>query len=834
MARVIAEAAVRLVVDKKGLGASIRREFRAAVKEATAGGNLFDDVNRDADDSAKRVRLTWAKALGGVRSLLGGFASSIGTISKALLAGVAVAGAVAGVVSLTSAVLALGSALVQASGVAALLPAALAAIVAVNATLKIGLSGISDGFKAIGEDAATFNEAIKNLAPNAQDFLRSVRSMKPAFDQLRLDVQNRLFLDLGDTVKKLGTTYLPVADRLFVTIAGSLNNAARQTAAFALSGKTVGTVGTLVDNVRTAVESLSRAFAPAIAALLDITTVGSSFLPGFADSIREASVRFAEFIRAAAESGRLQQFFQNAIDTVQQLGRIAGNVFGGIGNIMDAARVTGGGLLSTLENITASFKEFTGSAQGQEALQTFFASMQRAVRALGPAFFELITVIGRDFVPILADLASIIGPVLRPLFEAFGQLLQAARPLIDALAKAFAKALGALQPFFEALGKAIEEALPVLIPIIDDIGKAFADLFEAMVPLAPVFVDLLEAVLPILPPFLDMVVEIMPELIDIIKAAMPIIQGLVDLFVAILPIITDVVNFILNVFVPIFTVIGETIGGLYDVIAFVINKIWEVITTVFGAIGDFFVGFWNDTTAVFHQFLGPIADFFSGGFNGMFQNVVNWASGVLTSIRNTMSGMVSNIGQGISDAVQWFKDLPGRVLGALGDVGSWLFNAGKQVIQGLLNGLKAAVGSILNFFKNLVSQAVSSVTDALKMGSPSKVFYDIGINTGQGWINGLKAISPAVAAAAADMAGVTLDGFGNPLLGSASGGTGAGAAGAATVVNQTNVMQPGTDVKQFSDLVLGRSWGDYLSGAATLTVARNGVQAGVNDQWVGA
>lgn len=834
MARIIAEAGVRLVADRKGLGASIRREFRAAVKEATSGTSLFQDVDDDADRSARRVRNVWTSAFNGLRSAASGLIGTLAGVGKVLLIGTAAAGAVAGIVSLTTAVASLGSALLTASGVVGLLPAALAGLAAIKGTLALGLSGVGDALKTVGEDAATFNEAIKDLAPNAQAFARAIREQKGAFDQLRLGVQNRLFFELSDVIQPLAERYLPLADRLFTTIAGSLNNAARQAASFAQSGRTVSTVGTLVDNVRSSVQGLSGAFAPAIAALLDITTVGSSFLPGLSDAISEASKRFAEFIRHAAESGQLEEFFQRAIDTLKQLGRIISNVFGGLHNVFAAANAQGAGLLDTLEKITQAFKDWTGSASGQTALQSFFESMQRIIAALGPAFFSLIEVIGRDFIPILADIAEAIGPALRPLFETLGRLLVALRPVIQAVAKAFATALEALAPFFDALGDAVTDMLPTLLPVIQDIGQAFADLFTAMIPLAPVFVDLLAAVLPILPPFIQMLTEIMPELIDIIKALMPIIQGLADLFIAILPILTDVINFLLNVFVPVFQVIGFVVGGLYTVIATVITAIWTVITTVFGAIGDFFVDFWNDTTATFHNFLGPIADFFSGGFDGMFQTVVGWAGSILSSIRNTMGQLVDSVGQGIQDAIQWFKDLPGRVLGAIGDAGKWLYNAGKQVIQGLINGLKSAVGDVLNFFKNLVSQAIGSVTSALKIGSPSKVFAEIGVNIGRGLIVGLQAITPAVGEAAAAMAGVTTDGFTNPLAPGGTAFAGDTNGTGTTVINQTNVMRQGTDVKQFSDLVLGRTVGDLLSGASTLTVARTGVQAGVNDQWVGA
>jgi phage-related protein len=832
VARVIAEAAVRLVTDRKGLAGAIRRDFRAAIKEATAGSSLFDGVERDSDATSSRVSRRWTNVLNGLKSSLGGLVGGLAGIGKLLLIGTAAAGAVAGVTSLTTAVAGLGSALITASGIVGLLPAALAGIAAIKGTLALGLSGVSEGFKAVAEDATTFNEAIKNLAPNAQEFLRAIRAQKGAFDDLRLDVQNRLFVGLADAVKPLAEKYLPLASRLFVTIAGSLNNAAREATSFALSGQTVGKVGTLFDNLRASVESLSGAFAPAIAALLDITTVGSTFLPRMSDAIAGASNRFAEFIREAAQSGQLEEFFQRAIDTIKQLGRIAGNVFGGLGNVMSAAKSQGAGLLNTLESITQAFQTWTGSTSGQEALKSFFASMKRVVEALGPPFFALIEVIGRDFIPILADIATIIGPVLKPLFETFGRLLQALRPLIDAIASAFGTALAALGPFFDALGEAITDAMPVLGPLIQEIGEAFAQLFQALVPLAPVFVELLEALLPIVPPLIQMVAEIMPELIDLIEALMPLIKALADAFVAALPIITDIVNFLLNVFVPIIEVVSESIAGLVILVTAVFKGIWDAVVGFLTLVGEFFTNVWNDITRQVGAAWDAITGFFSNGIGNALSAVGGFFVNLWNGFKTAMSNIGNAVATGVGNVVDWFKALPGRILDTISGLAGQLFNAGLNVIKGLLNGLKNAAGAVIDFFKNLIKNAISSVYSALGIGSPSKVFHQIGVWVGEGMVNGLKEITPAVADAANTLAGVTTDALDNPFRVGAGTVNGVAPAGS-TFVTQTNVMQPGTDVKQFSDIVLRRGLGDLLSTASTLTVARNGVQAGVNDQWVG-
>jgi len=832
MARVIAEAAVRLTVDRKGLGESIRREFREAVKEASGGGSMFDSIDRDSDESARRTEKRWVSVLGGLKSSLTGLLSGFAVTGKFLLLGTAAAGALAGIVSLTTGVISLGSALVTASGVVGLLPAALATLAAVKGTLALGLSGISDGFKAVTGDAATFNEAIKGLAPNAQSFLRAIREQAGAFKDLKLDVQNRLFLGLADAIKPLANNYLPLANRLFVTIAGSINNAARQTVDFANSSQTVGKVGTLVDNVRRSVQSLSEAFAPAVAALLDLTTVGSNFLPGISDAISNASKRFAEFIREAAQSGKLQEFFQRAIDTLKQLGRIVSNVFDTLKNVMGAARSQGAGLLNTIEAITGAFKAWTASTTGQEALKSFFASMQRVVHALGPAFRELVEIVGRDFVPILADIAETIGPVLKPLFETFGRLLVSLRPLIQALAGAFATALAALEPFFNALAKAIDEAMPTLGPIIQDIGKAFADLFKALVPLAPVFVQLLEVLLPIIPPFVRMIADIMPTLIDLLKALMPLIQELANAFIALLPFIANVVNFFGDVFIPIISVVSQSIAGLVILVTAVAKGIWAVVTTVFGAIADFFVNIWNGITGVFSAAWDAIQSFFSNGISGALASVGQFASNLWNAFKSAMGNAVSAVISGIGDIVSWFAGLPGKILGALGDLVGKLFQAGKDLIQGLWNGIKSMVQKIIDAVKNLVNDAITTAKKALGIQSPSTVFKEIGRNVGLGMIAGLDGIAPAVADAATAMADVSTDALGNPFATGANAVAGA-ATGTTTVVNQTNVMRPGADVKQFSDIVLRRGLGDFLSGASTLSVVRNGVQAGVNDQWVG-
>lgn len=837
--RIIAEAGVRLVADRRGLGASIKREFRGAIKEAIAEGGFFDAFERDSDRSSRRVGSQWKKVLGGIASGVGNVFAGFANIGKLLLIGTALAGALASVTSLTLAVGALGAAFVQASGLAALLPAAMAGLVVVSSTVKLAMAGMGDAMKAVASgDAAAFDEALKNLSPAARDFARSVRDVKPAFDAMRLDVQQQLFEALGDVVRPLADTYLPIFGAAFEGIARNIGIAGRDVADFLLQAEQTQRVSVFTANLQEAFIGLRSAIVPAVSAILDVVTTGSTFLPRLTNSISQFAQNFASKIRTMSENGQLEEFFNRAIAAAQTLGRIFGNVFEGIGNIMSAAEEASGGLLQNIEHLTQKFADFTGSAEGHEALVSFFESMRRVVDALSPAFFELVTVIGRDFVPILATIAEAIGPVLQPIFAALGGLLRALAPLLKALAQAFATVLAAFEPVIDAFSKAINDAMPTLGPIIRDIGTAFANLVKSLAPLAPVFVDLLVALLPIVPPLVQMVADIMPKLIELIKAVIPYVQGWAQVMITLIPIFADIVNVILTVLVPVIQVIATVLGAVLTFAAGVIKGLWDVIVTVFTAIRDFVVWIWNGIGDFFSGIFSTIGDLFSDGIGGLVGKVGEWFSQIWSKITTAMGNILKAVGDALTGVAKWFLDLPGKILGAIGDAARWLYDTGRDLIQGLINGIKDMISNLIGAVTGAVDGAVGAARKGFGTHSPSTVFRDIGIDVGQGLVNGMSAMSTSITDAAVDMVSAAMagtDGFGSINF---TGGGATGAAGvlaaAGTIVNQTNVMQPGADVKQFSDLVLRRGMGDFLSAASTLTVARTGVQAGVNDQWIGA
>lgn len=166
------------------------------------------------------------------------------------------------------------------------------------------------------------------------------------------------------------------------------------------------------------------------------------------------------------------------------------------------------------------------------------------------------------------------------------------------------------------------------------------------------------------------------------------------------------------------------------------------------------------------------------------RNAWNAITGAVSGAWRSITGAISS---GVSTAVSWVAGLPGRLLGALGNLGSLLWNAGADLINGFINGIKNMVGRVASAALDVARSAVNAVKDFLGINSPSRVFAGLGQNVGQGFVQGMASMRPAVAAEMARMADTqALGGLGGLSVGrSSSSMLGAGTRSSLTSVGAT-------------------------------------------------
>lgn len=318
-------------------------------------------------------------------------------------------------------------------------------------------------------------------------------------------------------------------------------------------------------------------------------------------------------------------------------------------------------------------------------------------------------------------------------------------PQIVAMLPKIVTGIGAvLKALVPALAKALPQLVPALITAVQDLLNAlitalptvFQTLVTALPMLIKAFVQLFLALLQALPQIIAIVAAAIPQIVDAIVTSLTdptslqaIIMGMVQLMMALITAIPIIVN------------------ALVAALPVIIKNILAVLT--------------NPT------FIRQMID-----------------AGVQL-LKAVISGLVSMTGSIIGAAWDIIKAI-GNVLSP-----SSLFNIGKNVVQGLWNGIQDMGGwlkdKIINFVKDKIPGPIRS---ALGIHSPSKVAAALGMQVPAGLAKGIDANSSMVAKAADDMANKAIVGMTSPLYSPsvAFGGVNGVGAGASGVNNNTQTQ----------------------------------------------
>lgn len=130
-------------------------------------------------------------------------------------------------------------------------------------------------------------------------------------------------------------------------------------------------------------------------------------------------------------------------------------------------------------------------------------------------------------------------------------------------------------------------------------------------------------------------------------------------------------------------------------------------------------------------------------------NVINLlkelGSSIVAKIGPWFSSVLSNIGTFVSDIFKKLGELPGKAI-----------EIGKNLIQGLIDGVKKLAGKAVDAVKDVGKKLVSGIKGVLGIHSPSKVFEQLGEYTAEGFQIGYSdAMSDFEADATASMSALT-------------------------------------------------------------------------------
>lgn len=149
-------------------------------------------------------------------------------------------------------------------------------------------------------------------------------------------------------------------------------------------------------------------------------------------------------------------------------------------------------------------------------------------------------------------------------------------------------------------------------------------------------------------------------------------------------IVTEISTFLATAWNTIKTIITTVLTAIQTVFTTVWNAIKTVITTIVNGIKNTISTVWNSIKSTVSSVVNAIKNTVSNVFNSMWNG-----------IKSTISGIYNTIVSGFNSAISFITSLPSRA-----------FQWGKDIIMGIVNGIKSCIGAI--------GDAVSSVANKIK------------------------------------------------------------------------------------------------------------------------
>lgn len=246
---------------------------------------------------------------------------------------------------------------------------------------------------------------------------------------------------------------------------------------------------------------------------------------------------------------------------------------------------------------------------------------------------------------------------------------------------------------------------------------------------------------------------------SIFSAAWEWIKGIFDSF-------TSTISTIWN---TVWQAVSDFVMGIWEGIktgiSTAIDFVWNIISTVLTTISTLWSNIWNRIKSLISGVWEGIKGIVSGAINAVWSTlsgVLSTISGLWSGAWNGIKSFVSTawdniktaISNGISRVVDLVAGLPGKILSALGNLGSFLYDSGSALISGFVDGITAAF--------DWAYDAVKSGLDYIRSWfpfSPAKrgpfsgkgwVLYS-GLSIGEGFAEGIRKSTAAVVGEASDL-----------------------------------------------------------------------------------
>lgn len=601
------------------------------------------------------------------------------------------------------------------------------------AMLEQGILDMSERLPASASEIARVAEAAGQLGIQADDVLEFTEVMIGLGEATADMLPEEAAMQVARFMNIMQTAPSDV-DRLASTIVDLGNNLAATEGEIALMGMRLAGAGNLIGLTEAEVLGLAgsmtslgiraeaggTAMSRVMREIMNAVMAGGDDLETFAGIAGVAAEEFA-----AAFSGNPIQAIQLFSDGLGRIRDEGGNVNEALEavslndiRVSDALlRMSGAGdmLATSIELATNAWSENTAL---QEEVGRRYETTESQLRMLWNQLSKVAITLGEVLVPFLMD------------------VVEAAKPLITAL-QGLVEWFGNLDPRMQQAIVSVLGVTAALGPVLYLVGS---------------FAGAISNLLPIL--------ALARRAFVAIRVAAAVLTGPIGW-------VTAAVGALVWAFSTDFLGIRTKVIEAWDALKDAFERGREVVTNAAHAIADAVTKAWDAVKAAFSAAVDHVMIVFDG-IKRHFELFIEFIKAIFrgdwAAALDIGREMIENWWNTIND---FLFGLPAKML-----------QFGKDLIGGLVNGVKSMMDSAVNAVKGVGDGIINGFKGMLGIQSPSKVFHEFGENIGDGLADGIEASTPRVVAAVEAM-GASLITAGRAIVQGAD-WTGANIAGALT------------------------------------------------------
>lgn len=374
------------------------------------------------------------------------------------------------------------------------------------------------------------------------------------------------------------------------------------------------------------------------------------------------------------------------------------------GGVRGFATVVGSGLKTAL---TGLLNPVTLIVAGIAALAAAFIYMMSTNEVFRSNVMALVASIGQSLAPIIQTVVQTVTQLAANVLPVITNAIASLAPVLAQIVVVILQVVAALAPIIAQLVSAL---LPVIAEIITVVTNIIVAILPAVTAAINVVISIIQTLIPIVSSIISVVVSVVSAVVSAIGSVISVVGNILAVVGGA---ISTVIGFLGNILAVVVSVFGGIIGTVVSVISSVVgtilggfSKAWNFISGIANSIGSC---------------IGNLFSIISGIFNNIVSTIQNAVSTAFNAAKDAFNNIKDAVGDAIGNVLKTVGELPGKIKDFFKNAGEWLLNAGKNLIQGLWNGINNAKDWILDKISGFVDGIIGGIKDFFGIGSPSKV-----------------------------------------------------------------------------------------------------------------